>query len=148
MAAKGSCIGYVHQVSLLPAGERRWELRLARYENGPRGITNLTEIYKALAFGFLEALLHAKHRTVIEAERSRLESLNRMLDDAGHSKDIYEEFTQTTLGLLDAIAERWPCRDDGQDLVERFNADGVSSAIITHFRVSQMSGIEKSLAFR
>ena len=42
-AAKDSCIGYVHQVPLLPAGERRWELRLARYENGPCGIMNLTD---------------------------------------------------------------------------------------------------------
>lgn len=146
MAAKSSCIGYVHQVPLLPASERRWELRLARYESGPCRITNLTETSKALAFGFLEALLHAKDRTVIDGERARLESLNRMLDDAGHSRDLYEDFTQTTLDLLDAIAEHLPCRDDGQDLLERFNEDGVSSAIITHFRVSQMGGIGKSLA--
>ena len=95
----------------------------------------MAEISKALAFGFLEALLHAKDRAVIDGERARLESLNRMLDDAGHSRDLYEDFTQTTFDLLDAVAERLPCRDDGQDLLERFNEDGVSSAIITHFRV-------------
>lgn len=123
-------------------------MRLARYGSGPCRITRLTETFTALAFGYLEALLHAKDRTVIDEERARLESLNRILDDAGHSRDLYEDFTQTALDLLDAIAERLPCRDDGQDLLERFNGDGVSSAIITHFRVSQMSGTEKSLAFR
>lgn len=84
----------------------------------------------------MEALLHAKDRSVIDEERARLESLNRMLDEAGHSKDLYEDFTQTTFDLLEAIAERLPCRDDGHDLLERFNEDGVSSAVITHFRVS------------
>jgi ubiquitin thioesterase protein OTUB1 len=91
---------------------------------------------EALAFGYFEALLHAGHRSIIDDERARLESLNRMLDDAGHPKDLYEDFTQKTFDLLEAIAERLPCRDDGKDLLERFNEDGVSSAIITHFRVS------------
>lgn len=96
----------------------------------------VTEPPPALAFGFLEALLHAKDRTVIDQERARLDSLNETLDAAGLDKDLYEDFTQTTFDLLEAIAERLPCRDDGQDLLARFNDDGVSSAIITHFRVS------------
>lgn len=54
----------------------------------------------------------------------------------GYDPDLYSDFVQETFDLLDQIAANVGCTDSEEKLVASFNDDGISSSIITHFRVN------------
>lgn len=95
-----------------------------------------TELSQALAFGFFEALLNSTDRDAIARETARLRSYNNLLNVVGYEPDLYLDFVQETFDLLDQIAASSGSTDGEEKLVTHFNDDGISSSIITHFRVN------------
>lgn len=92
--------------------------------------------YQALAFGYFEALLNSTDRDAIARESARLKSYNNLLNVVGYDPDLYSDFVQETFNLLDLIAASVGSTDSEEKLVASFNDDGISSSIITHFRVN------------
>lgn len=94
-----------------------------------------TELSQALAFGFFEALLNSTDSDAIARETARLKSYNNQLNLVGYEPDLYMDFVQETFDLLDLIAANAGSTEGEEKLVAHFNDDGISSSIITHFRV-------------
>lgn len=93
-----------------------------------------------MAFGYFETLLGDPSR--IRTEISRLQGLNTLISAIGYEEDLYIDFVEQTLDLLEKIAKPASGQDVSQTLLEQFNDDGVSNAIITHFRVGFSSYAE------
>ncbi|KAL8680608.1 MAG: hypothetical protein Q9186_003200 [Xanthomendoza sp. 1 TL-2023] len=91
--------------------------------------------WRALAFGYFEALLQYADPTRVLGEVARLTSLNNLLESVGYPRDIYEDFTDETLQLLRDTANALPSHDGGAALLASFNDAGVCNAIIMHFRL-------------
>ncbi|KAI4258908.1 MAG: hypothetical protein LQ352_001021 [Teloschistes flavicans] len=89
--------------------------------------------WRAVAFGYFEALLHSSDPNRALAEVARLKSLNNLLDSVGYDRIIYEDFVDETLTMLQLIPTL-PTQDDGTALLEALDRPGVWDAIIAHFR--------------
>lgn len=89
----------------------------------------------AIAFSYFETLLRIGDKARILEELTRLRSLNNLLNQAGFAEHLYEDFVAETLNLLSEIAYSLPASGDDAGLLKAFNDAGISSAIITHFRV-------------
>lgn len=90
----------------------------------------------ALAFGYFEVLFRTTNRDRINRESARLKSYNNLLNSLGYDQDLYIDFVQETLDLLERTAASLERQDGEQKLLASFNDEGVSNSIITHFRVS------------
>ncbi|KAK6522095.1 hypothetical protein TWF281_002662 [Arthrobotrys megalospora] len=93
--------------------------------------------WRALAFGYFELLLRTGDPKVIEKEHDRITSLCSLLDSVGMSEYLYEDFVDETKVLLKTISQS-PAIDNPYDdkiIVEAFNKDDVSNAIITHLKL-------------
>jgi ubiquitin thioesterase protein OTUB1 len=89
----------------------------------------------AIAFSYFETLLRIGDKTRIVGELARLKSLNNLLNQAGFAEHLYEDFVAETIDLLSDLAYSLPPPGDDTGLLKAFNDAGISSAIITHFRV-------------
>ena len=69
-------------------------------------------------------------------EMTRLQDFNTLINSIGYEEYLYDEFVRQTLDLLEEIAKYLHCQDIEKTLLERFNDEAVSSAIITLFRLS------------
>ncbi|KAL9640183.1 MAG: hypothetical protein Q9204_000811 [Flavoplaca sp. TL-2023a] len=116
---------YVHKTTTLPQ-------QFSQYRT-VRGDGNCG--WRALAFGYFEALLQTADPSRVLGEVARLTSLNNVLDSVGYASDIYEDFTDVTLDLLRETAATLPGHDDGAALLASFNEPSVCNAIIMHFRL-------------
>ena len=102
-------------------------------------ISPTADLHKALAYGYFEALLRAEDPIRIQSEIVRLKSMNNLLNLVGNDPMLYEDFVQETFDLLERTRADLPCVDGGAMLLASFNDVGITSSIITHFRVSQAS---------
>lgn len=100
---------------------------------------NVAKPFQALAFGYFEVLLRTTDRRRIERESARLKSYNTLLNTIGYEEDLYIDFVQETLDLLERTAANIGRPDGEQLLLASFNDESVSNSIITHFRVSRIS---------
>ncbi|KAH0534155.1 hypothetical protein FGG08_007246 [Glutinoglossum americanum] len=91
--------------------------------------------WRAIAFSYFETLHRIGDKGRILEELTRLKSLNNLLNQAGFAEHLYEDFVQETLNLLSEIAYSLPTSSDDAGLLKAFNDPGISSAIITHFRL-------------
>ncbi|KAL8816701.1 MAG: hypothetical protein Q9223_004336, partial [Gallowayella weberi] len=91
--------------------------------------------WRALAFGYFEALLQSADPNRVLMQVTRLTSLNNLLESVGYPRAIYEDFTDETLQLLKDTANTLPSHDGGASLLAKFNDAGVCNAIIMHFRL-------------
>ncbi|KAI4162721.1 MAG: hypothetical protein LQ342_003608 [Letrouitia transgressa] len=66
---------------------------------------------------------------------AELKSLNNLLNSTGYKEDLYIDFVEATLDLLEHTSANLPCQDDGAALLESFNDEGVAGPIIAHFRL-------------
>lgn len=103
----------------------------------PRNNVYQVLIGLAVAFGYFESLLSLQDALLIQRESNRIKSLCALLDRVGQQEHLYEIFVDATdqvfSDLLEAVNQG--VRDESF-LVESFNNEYNSSAIITHFRVS------------
>jgi ubiquitin thioesterase protein OTUB1 len=90
----------------------------------------------AVAFGYFESLFTLRDPARVQQETTRIKSLSRLLDQVGQQEHLYEIFVEATeevmMQILNSIQKR---ASDETFLVEAFNNEYNSNAIITHFRV-------------
>jgi hypothetical protein len=102
----------------------------------------------AVAFGYFETLFALRDIGRIQNEIERLKSLNVLLERVGIAEHIYEIFVDTTEDILSRIQAA--IQNGNQDetfLVEAFNENYSSDAVITHFRVSISAGASFQFVF-
>ncbi|EPS36771.1 hypothetical protein H072_9639 [Dactylellina haptotyla CBS 200.50] len=93
--------------------------------------------WRALAFGYFELLLRTGDEKFIQNEMDRLKSLCSWMNEVGMSEYLYEDFVEETIELLKTISQS-PAIDNPYDdtpVVEAFNRDDASNAIITHLKL-------------
>ncbi|KAF3915716.1 hypothetical protein AA313_de0200799 [Arthrobotrys entomopaga] len=93
--------------------------------------------WRALAFGYFELLLRTGDPKFIKNETDRLKGLCSYMTDVGMSEYLYEDFVEETMELLKTISQS-PAIDnpyDDKTIVEVFNRDDASNAIITHLKL-------------
>ncbi|MCJ1459299.1 hypothetical protein MMC28_009676 [Mycoblastus sanguinarius] len=113
---------YIHKTTALP--------RTYSHYRTIRGDGNCG--WRALAFGYFEALLRQGDSSKILAEAARLKSFNTLLDSMGWNEEFYEDFVHETLELLKKTATSI---DDGTLILDRFNDQAKCSAITYHFKL-------------
>ncbi|KXT00572.1 hypothetical protein AC578_5219 [Pseudocercospora eumusae] len=91
--------------------------------------------WRAVAFGYFEALIHHGDGNRFGMEEARLRSLGNVVLQAGFSQMVFEDFADTTYELLRELAI---ALNENQDavalLLERFNEDVVQDYIVSHLR--------------
>lgn len=90
-----------------------------------------------MAFGYFENLLNLRDTGKVAKELERIKSFNQLLDAVGQDETLYEIFVDATEDLLNQVSNA--IENGNQDesfLLEAFNSEYNSNAIITHFRVS------------
>ncbi|KAL4942217.1 hypothetical protein BDV06DRAFT_235557 [Aspergillus oleicola] len=92
--------------------------------------------WRAVAFGYFENLFNLRDPLRVHRELLRIKSLNALLDQVGQDETMYEFFVDATekvfLSIVRAIEQG--DRDDSF-LVDLFNQEYDSSAVLTHFRL-------------
>ncbi|KAI5812885.1 peptidase C65 Otubain-domain-containing protein [Pyronema omphalodes] len=88
--------------------------------------------WTAIAFGYFEQLLKLGDVNRIGMEHARVASLNGLLSMAGIASYIYEDFTDVTFELFKIMAAG---KVDLTALVNYFNDESFSNAIVMHFRL-------------
>lgn len=72
----------------------------------------------------------------MQRERERIKSLSTLLDQVGQQEELYEIFVDATEEVFaQTLAAIQNVEQDETFLVNAFNDDYGSSAVITHFRV-------------
>jgi len=91
--------------------------------------------HKAIAFGYFEAFNRLGSSAKIRVEAERLKSLNQLLDETGQEAEMYEDWVEVTLELLEKMAGMSSIKDKEVALLEAFNELETANAITQHFRV-------------
>ncbi|KAM3422311.1 hypothetical protein BST61_g2670 [Cercospora zeina] len=91
--------------------------------------------WRAVAFGYYEALIHYGDLNRFGMEEARLKSIAPLMTQAGFNLSVIEDFSDEAFGLLRELANAMA---EGLDaatlLVDKFNDDGVQNYIITYMR--------------
>lgn len=97
---------------------------------------SVTHLDSAVAFGYFENLFLLRDTARVSAESTRVKGFNKLLDAVGQQEHLYEIFVDATEDLFGQILEAIEKGSyDDSFILEAFNAEYNSSAIITHFRV-------------
>lgn len=99
----------------------------------------VTHLGPAIAFGYFETLFLLRDTARVSTELTRIKGFNKLLDAVGQQEHLYEIFVDATEDLFGQILEAIEEGSyDDSFLLEAFNAEYNSSAIITHFRVGPL----------
>lgn len=93
--------------------------------------------WRAITFGYFEALITKGTKAQLEAEQRRLEGLNSYISNVGGTASfILEDFTEVTFDLMKEISELLPDRAQAlAKLTDIFNTPDIAGSIIYHFRL-------------
>ncbi|KAL9101028.1 MAG: hypothetical protein Q9163_003670 [Psora crenata] len=91
--------------------------------------------FRAIAFGYFEALVRVGNPKKTRGEAERLRSLNKLLDDTGQEAFMYEDWVELTLSLLEQTASASAGPDKEAALLKAFNDLDTANAITQHFRM-------------
>ncbi|KAM5496507.1 putative ubiquitinyl hydrolase 1 [Microsporum canis] len=92
--------------------------------------------WRAVAFGYFENLFALQDEAKVVQELARIKSFNRMFDAVGQQEHLYEIFVDATEELLNHMIEHIAGDNpDDMFILETFNDEWNSNAIITHFRL-------------
>ncbi|KAK2741357.1 hypothetical protein FQN57_005641 [Myotisia sp. PD_48] len=92
--------------------------------------------WRAVAFAYFENLFRTGDISKVAHELSRIKGFNQQLFAVGHEEHLFEIFVEATEEVFARIANA--IEEESQDesfLVDAFNNEYNSSAIITHFRL-------------
>ncbi|KAF2440642.1 cysteine proteinase [Karstenula rhodostoma CBS 690.94] len=98
--------------------------------------------WRAIAFGYFEALLHVGDVAKFDVEEARLISMNNLLNLAGFSEDVYIDFAEEAYDLLRKLGGSLQLGNGPSLLLEAFNDMGVSMAIITYVKLLASAWIQ------
>lgn len=92
--------------------------------------------FLAVAFGYFETLFALRDPIRLQQELTRIKSLNTLLDQVGQQEHLYEIFVDATEEVFAQTSQAIQNGDQDETyLVNAFNEEYNSNAIITHFRV-------------
>ncbi|KAJ5692386.1 Ovarian tumor otubain [Penicillium macrosclerotiorum] len=92
--------------------------------------------WRAVAFGYFETLFALRDPLRTQRELARIKSLNSLLDQVGHQEHLYEIFVDATEEVFaQTLAAIQNGDQDESFLVNAFNDEYNSDAVITHFRL-------------
>ncbi|KAL4924887.1 OTU family ubiquitin thioesterase [Aspergillus undulatus] len=92
--------------------------------------------WRAVAFGYFENLFNTRDPMRVHRELIRIKSLNTLLDQVGQDETMYEMFVDATEEVFESISSAIEIGDrDDSFLVELFNQEYNSTAVLTHFRI-------------
>ncbi|KAH6630528.1 peptidase C65 Otubain-domain-containing protein [Chaetomium sp. MPI-SDFR-AT-0129] len=93
--------------------------------------------WRAIGFGYFEALIKTRSKARIDAERQRLESLTPVLENVGGFPSyLLQDFVDETFSLLQKLADLANHPDQAMSALEEvFNTPDVSSCILYHLRM-------------
>lgn len=90
-----------------------------------------------MAFGYFETLFNLRDLARVNRELARIKSLNTLLDQVGQQEELYEIFVDATEEIFNQTSAAIQNGDQDETyLINAFNEEYSSSAVITHFRVS------------
>ncbi|KAK8061972.1 ubiquitin-activating enzyme E1 1 [Apiospora phragmitis] len=101
-----------------------------------------------IGFGYLESLIRCGGVNQLQAELARLRALNDYLETAGgYAPLVTEDFTDVTFDLMsDLIQVMTSGADPMAVLMEKFNEEMTSAAIIYHLRLLAASWLKGNFA--
>ncbi|KAK8043521.1 Ubiquitin thioesterase OTUB1 [Apiospora rasikravindrae] len=104
--------------------------------------------WRAIGFGYLESLIRCGGVNELQAELARLRALNDYLETAGgYAPLVTEDFTDVTFDLMtDLIQVMTSGADPMAMLMEKFNEEMTSAAIIYHLRLLAASWLKGNFA--
>ncbi|KAJ5885158.1 Ovarian tumor otubain [Penicillium taxi] len=92
--------------------------------------------WRAVAFGYFETLFTLRDYIRVQQELARIKSLSTLLDQVGQSEHLYEIFVDATEEIFaQTLAAIQNGEQDETFLVNAFNDEYSSNAVITHFRL-------------
>ncbi|KAL5431918.1 hypothetical protein PMIN07_012536 [Paraphaeosphaeria minitans] len=98
--------------------------------------------WRAIAFGYFEALLHVADVAKFDVEEARLISMNNLLNLAGFSEHVYIDFAEEAYDLLRKLGASLQVGNGANLLLEAFNDMAVSMAIITYVKLLASAWIQ------
>jgi ubiquitin thioesterase protein OTUB1 len=96
----------------------------------------LTSSVTAVAFGYFEALIRQNCVTTFEDEEVRMILLRSIVQDAGTSSEVCEEFFEEAIDLLKKLAESLAMGTAETLLLDTFNNEGVQEYLVFCMKVS------------
>ncbi|KAI0172581.1 cysteine proteinase [Hypoxylon sp. FL1284] len=102
----------------------------------------------AIAFGYFETLARCADLNQVQAERTRLTSLNNYIENVGgHSTWLFEDMVSETFDLFNTIVTAISSGQDAvQFVVDSFNNTETSQAIVYHQRLLASSWLKGNFA--
>ncbi|KAK4983262.1 hypothetical protein LTR50_007340 [Elasticomyces elasticus] len=91
--------------------------------------------WRAVAFGYFEALVHIGDAGKFLDEETRLRSLNNILNAAGQDPYVYEDFTDETFDLMRKISASLQTGNADATLLACFNDPVIEQSVIQHMRM-------------
>ncbi|MCJ1319065.1 hypothetical protein MMC15_004398 [Xylographa vitiligo] len=103
--------------------------------------------WRAIIFALFEVLLRSGSRRSCQNQISRMEDLETLLkSDFDLEEFIYEDWRDSTLELLQWVADSIPCTDDAIALTQKFNDPEVAGQVIQWFRMIAGAWLKKHAA--
>ncbi|KAJ3938745.1 uncharacterized protein N0V96_011477 [Colletotrichum fioriniae] len=100
--------------------------------------------FLAIGFSYFEHLINNGDQHQILGEAARITSLNQyLLNVGGYDRMLFEDMVEETIGLLKDVAQNIANPQLAMDImVQRFNDQGSSNAIIYHLRLLALSWLK------
>jgi ubiquitin thioesterase protein OTUB1 len=93
----------------------------------------------AVAFGYFEVLIRQNKVKTFQDEEARMLFLRSLVQDAGTSPDVCEEFFEEAIDLLKKLADSLPLGTAETYLLNTFNDEGIQAYIVFCMKVSSFA---------
>ncbi|KAK3172527.1 hypothetical protein OEA41_005849, partial [Lepraria neglecta] len=128
---------YVHKTKALPS-------KYSHYRT-LRGDGNCG--WRALAFGYFEALLRIGDKAKVQTELTKLQEYIKRFESVGFPDYAYEDIVDVTFALLEQTAASLPNHDGGAALLAAFNDVTTQNSLTFHFRLITAAWMKSHDAF-
>ncbi|KAL2037943.1 hypothetical protein N7G274_009418 [Stereocaulon virgatum] len=128
---------YVHKTKALPS-------KYSHYRT-LRGDGNCG--WRALAFGYFEALLRIGDKAKVHTELTKLQNYIKRFESVGFPDFAYEDIVDVTFDLLRQTAASLPNSDGGAALLAAFNDVSTQNSLVYHFRLITAAWMKSHDAF-
>jgi ubiquitin thioesterase protein OTUB1 len=106
-----------------------------RLETCHQGVV-LTYLVTAVAFGYFEALIRQNSVTTFEEEEARMCLLRSIVQDAGMSSEVCDDFFEEAIDLLKKLAKSLATGTAENLLLDTFNNEGVQEYLVFCMKVN------------